>query len=91
MSRSATTVLVLSISLAFLGLGCGGSDGPGSPPAADSYAFSLAWGSYGSGDGQFVFHNGPAAAGVAVDTLGNVYVADWGNHRLLVFDAAGAL
>jgi len=55
MSRFATAIFALTLSLAFLILGCGGSDGPGNPPADDSYAFSLAWGSFGSGP--------PAAAG----------------------------
>jgi VCBS repeat-containing protein len=42
------------------------------------------WGSYGSGNGQF---NSPI--GVAVDGVGNVYVADYGNHRIQKFDSAG--
>ena len=38
------------------------------------------WGSQGAGNGQF---NGPTA--VAVDPSGNVYVADYGNHRIQKF------
>jgi DNA-binding beta-propeller fold protein YncE len=42
------------------------------------------WGAFGSGPGQL---NMPW--GVAVDAADNVYVADWRNDRLQVFDAAG--
>ncbi len=46
--------------------------------------FLLSWGSNGSGPGQF---NNPF--GVAVDSLGNVYVTDYGNHRVQKFTSAG--
>ncbi len=46
--------------------------------------FITKWGSSGSGDGQF---NLPS--GVAVDAVGNVYVADTGNNRIQKFDGAG--
>ncbi len=42
------------------------------------------WGSYGSGNGQF---NHPQ--GVAVDSSGNVYVADTGNNRIQKFNSNG--
>ena len=42
------------------------------------------WGSPGSGSGQF---NQPH--GVAVDSSGNVYVADFNNHRIQKFDSSG--
>ena len=29
------------------------------------------------------------AEGIAVDNDGNIYIADWGNHRVLVLDASG--
>ena len=35
------------------------------------------WGGFGSGDGQF-----QRPYGVTVDSSGNVYVADAGNHRI---------
>ena len=42
------------------------------------------FGSYGEGDGQFVW---PTA--IALDGLGQVYVADEYTHRVVVFDPAG--
>lgn len=42
------------------------------------------WGSRGTGPGQFnIVH------GIAIDALGNVYVADEGNKRVQVFDSEG--
>ena len=54
------------------------------PSQAGSYSFSAQWGSSGSGNGQF---NQPY--GVAVDSLGNVYVAEQGNSRIQKFDSNG--
>jgi DNA-binding beta-propeller fold protein YncE len=47
--------------------------------------FVKSWGSRGSGNDQF-----STARSIAVDTLGNVYVADRGNNRIQVFDNDGA-
>jgi len=47
--------------------------------------FVAQWGTTGTGPGQF---NGVKA--IAVDAEGQVYVADAGNKRIQVFDAAGA-
>jgi len=44
------------------------------------YEFVTKWGSYGSGDYQFIEPHG-----VAVDSSGNVYVADSFNHRIMKF------
>jgi hypothetical protein len=48
--------------------------------------FLTSWGTQGSGNGQFI----AGAGGVAVDSAGNVYVADPGNHRIQKFTSAGA-
>jgi DNA-binding beta-propeller fold protein YncE len=42
------------------------------------------WGAFGSGNGQFKF-----PGGVAVDSLGNVYVADRDNNRIQKFSSNG--
>jgi len=52
--------------------------------AAEKYTFVTKWGTQGSGAGQF---NSPA--GVAVDSSGNVYVADYSNHRIQKFSSTG--
>ena len=57
-------------------------------PVADAqsgYGFVAKWGSPGTGDGQF---NLPL--GVALDPAGNLYVADYGNHRIQKFSSSGA-
>ncbi|MEQ1833538.1 MAG: alpha/beta fold hydrolase, partial [Candidatus Eisenbacteria bacterium] len=43
------------------------------------------WGAEGAGSGQF-----DLPAGLCVDGLGNVYVADTGNHRIQMFTNTGA-
>lgn len=52
-------------------------------PAA-SYKFVDAWGTAGSEDGQF-----KNPQGIAIDTAGNVYVADSLNYRIQKFDRDG--
>jgi DNA-binding beta-propeller fold protein YncE len=45
------------------------------------YVFARKWGSFGTGDGQFI-----NPAGVAVNpSTGNVFVVDTGNSRIQVF------
>ncbi len=43
-----------------------------------------AWGAYGTGIGEF-----KTPSGIAVDSVGNVYVADWGNDRVQKFSSTG--
>ncbi len=42
--------------------------------------FRRKWGIRGSGDGEF-----RSPLGLAIDSDGDVYVSDQGNHRILVF------
>jgi len=46
--------------------------------------FLFKFGSFGSDNGQF-----NDSSGIAVDSLGNIYVVDSGNHRIQKFDPAG--
>src|SRR3990172_7146263 len=57
--------------------GCGEAVGP--PPK-----FVQAWGTRGSGPGQF-----DSPEGMALDRKGNLLVADTWNHRILKFDSSG--
>ena len=51
---------------------------------AETYQFLLKWGSSGAGTGEF-----SQPFGVAVDSSGNVYVADHLNHCIQKFDSSG--
>jgi tripartite motif-containing protein 71 len=51
---------------------------------AGTYSYVTQWGSEGSSNGQF---NAPV--GIAVDSTGNVYVADKENNRIQKFDSNG--
>lgn len=52
--------------------------------ASQSFQYQFAWGTSGTGDGQL-----SSPHGVAVDGLGEVYVADSYNHRVQVFSDTG--
>jgi hypothetical protein len=54
-----------------------------------SGGFITAWGDSGSGDGQFGPSNLGFEGGIAVDSLGTVFVADTGNGRIQKFTADG--
>jgi sugar lactone lactonase YvrE len=51
---------------------------------AETYTVVLTWGSQGSANNQFLDSNG-----IAVDSVGNVYVADSGNYRIQKFSNTG--
>jgi len=73
----ARRLLLLSVGLACLGHRPSWATEP--PPP-----FLTAWGTYGTGPGQFEFPQG-----IAVDAAGFVYVADLLNHRVSKFTDAG--
>jgi DNA-binding beta-propeller fold protein YncE len=52
--------------------------------AVENYQFEMKWGSSGTANGQFNDH-----WGIAVDSSGNVYVADSGNDRIQKFTSTG--
>ncbi|MFA5414209.1 MAG: PKD domain-containing protein [Methanoregula sp.] len=52
---------------------------------SESYTFVTKWGSDIHGDGSFQYPNG-----VAIDSSGNVYVADTNNNRIQKFSSTGA-
>jgi len=52
--------------------------------SASAQFYQTQWGSYGSGNGQF-----EQPTGIAVDSTGNVYVADNGNLRIQKFTSSG--
>ena len=52
--------------------------------AEGGYSFITKWGSFGTGDGEF-----ERPDGIAVDSSGNVFVADTENHRIQKFDSNG--
>jgi DNA-binding beta-propeller fold protein YncE len=54
------------------------------PSPAGKGSFALAWGSLGSGAGQF-----DAPNAIATDALGNVYVSDYNNSRIQKFSPRG--
>lgn len=53
-------------------------------PALASIGFLLKWGTSGTADGQFL-----TPTGIAVDSVGNVYVAEGNGNRFQKFDSGG--
>ncbi len=78
------------ISVICLSLTCGAGCGPRSywqspvPRGKLSFQFVLAFGTAGSGPGEFL-----DPKGLCLDPLGNLYVADTGNDRIQKFDPEG--
>lgn len=68
------------VAVAALGLTLALSPGAG----AQGYVGEVTWGTRGYGPGEFVH-----PYDVLVDDAGEVYVSDWGNHRIQVFDRDG--
>jgi hypothetical protein len=52
--------------------------------AESTPSFLFKWGSHGTGNGKF-----DHPRGIAIDSLGNIYVADTGNNRIQKFDSSG--
>jgi CSLREA domain-containing protein len=77
-SKSANLAHLLFIAMLLLGLIF-------SPSASAAVGdFLRKWGSHGTGDGEF-----DGLRSLAVDSAGNVYVADTDNHRIQKFDNDG--
>ena len=55
------------------------------PPTGEVYTYLTQWGSYGQGNGQFSYPNG-----MALDSVGNIYVADTNNYRIEKFASTRA-
>jgi len=53
-------------------------------PCKRQLSYKFSYGSKGSGDGQFKY-----PSGIAVDSEGNIIVADNGNHRIQIFNSKG--
>src|SRR5262249_32404659 len=79
--------LLISVALAGLSNGCGGTPAPfatAAVPPPPAFEFVGSWGTRGSGPGQL---STPVA--LAVDTAGNVFIADAGSSSVNKFSKLG--
>jgi DNA-binding beta-propeller fold protein YncE len=60
------------------------SELPNTVSTGHTYEFSLKWGSWGDGEGQFDY-----PYGIAIAPDGSVYVSDHGNRRIQTFTSEG--
>jgi len=81
--KSTTQIGLILILILILMQACS-EDDPTAPATVVAPEFVLAWGSSGSGDGQF-----DDPWGVACDASGNVFVVDWELDRAQKFDSDG--
>jgi tripartite motif-containing protein 71 len=86
MKKVTTIIIIITVSLFFSCYFDGIRENANDPRSNNYqyYFYTTQWGSYGTGDGQF---SGPE--GIAVDSVGNVYVADTGNNRVQKFTSNG--
>jgi sugar lactone lactonase YvrE len=77
-ARAALSALVLMLTFAAITVREAGA------AVTDPPQFAFTWGTFGTGESQF---SNPA--GLALDSSGDLYVADSSDHRIQKFDAAG--
>ena len=81
---SRTSIFIIALTLSFLFVILVISSSAVTSNAAGSYVFSKKWGTFGAGNSQFNY-----PVGIAVDSSGNVYVADTSNNRIQKFASDG--
>ena len=84
--RTSRQSQYLAWSIALVFVACSDdSDTPSQPSKPAAPSFVLAWGTQGSGDGQF---DRPEM--IACDPDGNIYVVDYENYRIQKYNGEGA-
>jgi DNA-binding beta-propeller fold protein YncE len=51
--------------------------------------FLVGWGGQGSGEGEFSYTSGVSYDSIDVDAQGHVFITDYGNDRIQIFDSEG--